>query len=244
MSGRLYALIPAHNEARTIGDVVRTTLPHVDDVIVIDDGSTDGTADAVAGLGVKIVRHEENLGKGACLTHGLDLAFSEGADAVVTLDADGQHDPADIPAFRAAAADVPGSFVLGDRSADMDNMPTGRARGIRFGNFFVSWACCRRITDAQCGMRLYPRRFWEDVRLPERQRRHFVFETAALLHAARAKLDFVKVPVAARYAGFVTRPSHYKPLVDTLRITCAVTHFLIRNGLKPRGLLIALGRTC
>ncbi len=244
MSGKLVALIPAHNEAGTIGDVVRTTLPYVDEVIVIDDGSTDGTSDTIAGLTAKVVRHEKNLGKGACLTHGLDLAFSEGADAVVTLDADGQHDPADIPAFRAAAADAPGAFVLGDRSGDMANMPIGRARGIRFGNFFVSWACCRHITDAQCGMRLYPRRFWEDVRLPERQRRHFVFETAALLHAAKAELDFVKVPVAARYAGFVTRPSHYKPFIDTLRITGAVTHFLIRNGFKPRGLLIALRYTC
>jgi len=124
------ALIPAHNEALTVRGVVDGTIPHVDAVIVIDDGSTDDTARLLEGSGAHVVRHETNLGKGDRLVEGLNLAFSDGATQVITLDADQQHDPADIPAFLDAARDTPGALVLGDRSAAMVRMPKLRARSI------------------------------------------------------------------------------------------------------------------
>lgn len=235
------ALIPAHNEARTIRAVVTATLPLVDAVIVVDDGSTDGTAAALDGLPVQIVRHEVNAGKGQRLAQGLALAFATGAAQVVLLDADGQHDPADIPAFRTRAAQAPQALVIGDRSADMAAMPRGRARGIRFGNFFIGWACGRRIRDAQCGMRLMPRAVWAALDIPARDRRGFVFETAMLLHTARAGFAFAPVPIRARYAGFVQRPSHFRPWGDTLAIAGTVTRFLLAHRLCLRGLLIVTG---
>lgn len=240
---RLAALVPAHNEAATVRAVVEGALREVDACIVIDDGSTDGTAGACAGLGARVIRHDANAGKGPRLAEGLALAFAEGADAVITLDADGQHDPADIPAFRDAALAAPGALVLGDRSADMGAMPPGRARWIRFGNFFIGWAAARRIADAQCGMRLYPRAIADRgvLDLPDRDRRHFVFESAVLIRAARAGIPFATVPVPARYPDTGERQSHYRPATDGLRIAGMVTRSLLRSGLSLKGFLIACG---
>lgn len=234
------ALIPAHNEALTIRKIVEATLAQVDRVIVIDDGSTDGTADELSGFDIHLVRHETNAGKGRRLVEGLELAFKEGAQQVITLDADGQHDPNDIGAFLNCAIEHPDTLVLGDRSAQMHKVPRERAMAIRFGNFFIGWACIQRIGDAQCGMRLYPARLWQDVQVPPNQVDRFMFETAVLLHAAKAGFRFSAVPIDARYAGFVQRPSHFAPVKDFLQLFGLVTKFLVRNRLRIRGLPVVL----
>lgn len=234
------ALIPAHNEALTIRKIVEATCAQVDRVIVIDDGSTDGTADELAGLDVHLVRHEKNAGKGRRLVEGLELAFADGAQQVITLDADGQHEPNDIGAFLECAMEHPDTLVLGDRSAQIHKVPRERAMAIRFGNFFIGWACIQRIGDAQCGMRLYPARLWKDVKVPPNQVDRFMFETAVLLHAAKAGFRFSAVPIDARYAGFVQRPSHFAPVKDFLQLFGLVTKFLVRNRLRIRGLPVVL----
>ena len=239
--GGCTVLIPAYNESRTIRGVVEGVLAHADRVLVISDGSTDGTVAQLCGLPVDIIEHRTNRGKGWRLAEGLDHAFADGADAVLTLDADGQHDPDDIPAFLEAARAAPGALVVGDRSLDRAAMPAGRASSIGFGDFFIGWATGQRFRDAQCGMRLYPESLWRAVELPPAECQHFVFETAVLLRAAEAGFRFARVPVKARYAGYVQRPSHYRPALDTLRIAWAVMKFRVRRGLKPRGLLIASG---
>lgn len=241
MTGRVVALIPAHNEVLTIREVVVATLPHVDQVIVIDDGSTDETSAALAGAGARVIRHGTNRGKGSRLVEGLDLAFGEGAEMVITLDADRQHDPADIPAFLTAAGAHPDSLIAGDRSASMSAAPAYRARAIRFGNFFIGWACKCEIADAQCGMRLYPARLSRDVNVPQSRTKGFLFETAILLYAAEAGVPFVFVPIEARYEGYVLRPSNFDPIRDFCRLFAMVTCFLLSRGGRPRGLLIALG---
>jgi glycosyltransferase involved in cell wall biosynthesis len=233
-------LIPAHNEEKTIRAAVEGALVHVDRVLVVNDGSTDGTVAALAGLPVEIVDHAENRGKGLRLAQGFEHAIANGAEAVLTLDADGQHDPDDIPAFLAAAQTAPQALVMGDRLDDRASMPAGRAFSIGLGDFFISWASECRIRDGQCGMRLYPAVLWRQTRVPETEQAHFVFETAILIRAAEAGFAFVRVPIRARYQGFVLRPSHFRPVIDTLRIVRAITGFLIMRGLKPRGLLIAL----
>jgi len=238
--GRRIALIPAHDEAATVARVVAGALPHVDAVRVVDDGSSDDTAAEARSAGAQVVAHAENRGKGRRLAEGLDAAFAAGAEAVVTLDADGQHDPGAIPAFLAAAEAHPGALVIGNRFHDPAAIPRGRARSIRFGNFFVGWACGQAVPDAQCGMRLYPRSAWRAAAVPEPLRERFVFETAVLLPAAEAGVPFVFEPVAARYAGFQQRPSHFRPAADFAEITVAVTRFLVTRGLRPRGLLRAL----
>lgn len=163
-----FALIPAHNEILTVRQVVEETIPLVDKVIVVDDGSTDGTAGSLSNTGATVLRHEINLGKGDRLVEGFQSALDKGATAVIVLDADMQHDPADIPKFLAQHQDNPLAIVMGDRSADMANMPGSRRKGIKFGNFFIGWACGRRIKDAQCGMRLYPAAALKRLDIPRR----------------------------------------------------------------------------
>lgn len=236
---RVAVLIPAHNEAHTIRAIVEGAARHAERVVVIDDGSTDGTSACLDGVRVEVIRHDQNGGKGRRLSEGLQHCFTTGADAVVTLDADGQHDVDDIPKLIAAA--TPDVLVLGDRTDDMARMPSSRSKANRVAGFFVSWACRQALRDTQCGMRLYPREAMQRITLDQRDRQHFVFETAVLMHAAEAGVRFVWVPIAARYQGFVHRPSHFRPVWDIVRITRCVGRFIIRRGFRPTGLLIALG---
>lgn len=243
MSGNgspVVVLIPARNEVATIACLVDAVLRQGLAVQVIDDGSTDGTSEALTGKDIRLTRFETSAGKGRRLADGLAAAFGEGAGGVLTMDGDGQHDPAEIPAFLAAHAEDRDALVMGNRFSDPAAMPKGRARSIRFGDAFISWACARRLSDCQCGMRLYPRAY-AGVSVPDRLKHGFVYETAALLYAAETGLAFRQVPIAARYAGFTKRRSHFRPVGDFARITLAVTRFLLSRGLRPRGLLIALG---
>ncbi len=236
---KIAVLIPAHNEALTIRAIAEGALKAVRRVVVIDDGSVDGTAEALGGLAVEIIRHDQNAGKGQRLSEGLSHCFEMGSDGVVTIDADGQHDVGDIPALISAAD--PEAIVLADRTADMAQMPSGRSRANRVARFFVTWGCQQVMRDTQCGLRLYPAGIWSKLDLSPRDCRHFVFETAVLLHAADQGARFVWVPIKARYAGFQHRPSHFRPVIDILRITGAVGRFIVSRGFQSRGLLIALG---
>jgi glycosyltransferase involved in cell wall biosynthesis len=235
-----FALIPAHNEVLTIEEVVKETACHVDRVIVIDDGSTDDTAASLKGASALILRREKNIGKGERLVEGFEVAKNKGAHSVIVLDADRQHDPNDIPRFLIQHKINPDAIILGDRSADMENMPSSRRKGIKFGNFFIGWACGQPIKDAQCGMRLYPIKSLEKLKIPHRHTRRFKYETAVLMYAAEAGIPFRYVPIQARYEGFVLRPSHFDPLRDFARLFGLVTEFLILRGLRPRGFLIAM----
>jgi hypothetical protein len=195
----------------------------------------------MAGLPVEVLDHRDNRGKGARLAEGLDHAFRQGADCVLTLDADGQHDPAHIPAFLDVARRRPRSLILGDRMGTPGPMPRARAASIGFGDFFISWAAGRRVRDCQCGMRLYPAELWSRICVPPRECRHFVFETAVLMRAAEAGFDVARVPIEARYAGYQRRPSRFRPILDTLRIAGTVARFILGGMARPRGLLIAIG---
>jgi glycosyltransferase involved in cell wall biosynthesis len=118
---KLVAVIPAYNEAATIRDVASRTLGFVRDVIVVDDGSIDGTAAQTHGLGVTLVSNPRNLGKGASLARGFAIALAEGADAVVTLDGDAQHCPEDIPRLVDTARAHPGRIIIGARECGTDS---------------------------------------------------------------------------------------------------------------------------
>lgn len=236
-----FALIPAHNEVLTVREVVKRTACHVTRVIVIDDGSTDGTVDSLVGTSALILRRDDNIGKGERLVEGFEAAKREGAHSVIVLDADNQHNPDDIPKFLALHKANPEAIILGDRSADMNNMPGIRRKGIKFGNFFISWACGQKIKDAQCGMRLYPLKSLEKLNIPFRHTRRFKYETAVLMHATEAGVPLGYVSIQARYKGFVLRPSHFDPIRDFIRLFGLVTEFIVLRGLRPRGFLIALG---
>ncbi|HEU4353503.1 MAG TPA: glycosyltransferase family 2 protein [Burkholderiales bacterium] len=234
---KLVAVIPAYNEAATIRDVATRALRMVSDVIVVDDGSTDGTAGETRGLGVTLVSNARNLGKGASLARGFAIALAEGADAVVTLDGDAQHCPEDIPRLLDAARAHPGRIVIGARVWDRDTVPALRYFGNRFANFWVAWAAGFPVADSQSGFRLYPASLLREVSVNPRAR--FAFESEILIEAGRAGVRTAAVPIAALYPP-EGRASHYRPAADTALITRMIAWKLVSRGFDLLGLVRSL----
>ncbi|HYQ91350.1 MAG TPA: glycosyltransferase family 2 protein, partial [Candidatus Competibacteraceae bacterium] len=231
-------VIPTYNEAATIAAVVQRGCRQVDWVIVVDDGSEDATAVQLKELPAMVLRHEDNQGKAASLWDGMQLALAQGAKAVITLDADGQHCPEDIPRLLAAGQRYPAALIIAARLHGWERSPWLRRLANRIADFWISWAAGCPIADTQSGFRLYPAVV---CRLPiGHDRRHgFVFESEILIEAARHGYYPIAVPIKARYSR-QGRCSYYQPLRDTVRITRMVAWKLLSRGLYPLGLLRSL----
>lgn len=227
-------VIPAYNEAATVRGIAERSLAQCPRVIVIDDGSTDGTAEQLDGLAVTLLVNETNSGKAASLLRGLKLAVEQGAQAVITLDADGQHRPEDIPAFLAAASEHPDTIVIGSRLHDKHAFPRKRYLANRFANFWIAWASGRPVADSQSGFRLYPARLIRSIDLRTYRRHSFVFESEILIEAAWRGIGNIAVPIPAIY-GDDLRESHFQSVRDIVRITGMVTRRLLRKGMNPVG---------
>ena len=232
-------VIPAYNEAPTIRDIVIGALRQVDRVIVVDDGSSDGTAAALEGLPVTVLRNSRNLGKAASLRRGMDLALQEGVTAVITLDGDAQHEPAEIPRFIAAHLRFPGTIVIGARLHERDRIPRARYIANRVANFWIAWAAGYPLSDSQSGFRLYPASLLDALDVRRNRSAGFVFESEILIDAARAGVQSVAVPIAAIYRT-QARPSYFRSCVDVLLITRMVAWKLLSRGLDIPGLVRSL----
>lgn len=232
-------VVPAYNEAATISDVIARALAETPLVIVVDDGSGDGTADLVAGLPVRLIRHDRNAGKGASLVTGFRAALEAGADVIVTLDGDGQHRPEDLPRLLAAARAEPDAIIVGSRLADRAAIPPSRYRANRIANFWISWACGYAVADSQSGYRVYPRRLVEAV-IDRRRQPGFAYESGLLIDAARLGIRSRPVAIPALYAGTVRRASHFRPWSDITRIVLLVAGHLLARGMYPQGLVRSL----
>ncbi|MEX0915315.1 MAG: glycosyltransferase family 2 protein [Wenzhouxiangellaceae bacterium] len=235
---RIFAVIPARNEARTIRAVAIAAAGQVDRVIVIDDGSEDQTAAALDGLAVDLIRRPTPGGKAAALAAGFEQALAQEAGLIVTLDGDGQHDPADIARLVDAAQTFPGHLVLGARLRNRSGQPRIRRFANHFADFWVSWASGQRVPDSQTGFRVYPRRLLETVRPSTRRRHGFVFETAMLVDGARAGFPCVAVPIDSVYHDDA-RPSYFRAGKDVWEIT----RFISRRILLCRCYLPGLWRS-
>jgi len=239
----VFVVIPAYNEAASIEPLLRRTMAVTGNVIVVDDGSIDRTAEIVSGRPVTLIRHETNRRKGAGLLTGFRAALDAGAQAVVTLDGDGQHEPERIPAFVARANELPGCIVAGCRLHDRAAIPASRYRANRVANFWISWAAGHRIDDTQCGMRLYPRAVLEKICAKPRQMPGFAFESEVLIDAARDGFPTVSVRIPALYDGHVQRPSHFRPVRDIASIVGMVAGKLLAHGMYPAGLIASLRKS-
>jgi len=223
------AVIPALNEERTIRQIVLSTLQYCQQVIVVDDGSTDATSSAIADLAITLLRHQVPMGKGRALKEGFRRALEKGCKGVITLDADGQHSPDDIPLLLAAAVHYPEHAVIGARLLGKENQPKERSFANAVADWFVSWVCGQRLVDTQSGQRYYPRYIVElSQTLPEAS---FVFESELLIEASwHHGMRAVAVPIEARYQQEF-RPSHFRPWRDIAQITRMISGRLIRRGL-------------
>ena len=203
------ALIPAYREERHIAEVVRETRRYLDDVLVVDDGSGDRTAELAGQAGARVVVNPRNLGKGASLVVGLDDLFAAGYDAAVCLDADGQHLPAEISRFLEAGESA--DLVVGNRMADVKNMPFARLWTNRVTSWIVSRLAGVRVPDSQCGYRLIRREAWRGVTVASR---NYDFESEMIVAMGRKGFRVASVPVSTIYGDEV---SSIHPVRDTIR---------------------------
>lgn len=235
------ALIPAHNEAPTIRALAEALIGQVDRLIVVDDGSSDGTSEALAGLDIELLRHEQAGGKAAALATGFAAADRLGAELIATLDGDGQHDPAELGRLLAAAREHPNHLIVGARLRQRHRQPGLRHFANCFADFWISWASGQRLPDSQSGYRVYPRGLIESVR-PSTARRHgFVFETAMLIDGARAGYPAVAVEIDSIYRDNA-RASYFRPGKDVWEIFWFVFWRIVLKGLYPQGLWRMLTR--
>jgi glycosyltransferase involved in cell wall biosynthesis len=221
------AVVPALDAAATVGGVVDELRESLGvPVIVVDDGSTDATADVAAVHGAVVLRHARNKGKGAAILTGLAEAHAGGFRTAVTVDADGQHPAASARMVLAGHTD-PRAIVLGVRDLVRDGAPRSNRFGNGVSNFFLSAFGGRRLRDTQCGLRRYP--VSETLALPTRAR-GYAFEAEVLLRAIAAGLPIVELPVRVIYPPREERVTHFHRFRDPARIVAVV----VRTALELR----------
>ena len=223
---RTLLVIPVYNHAATLPGVVRRALGTGLPVLVVDDGSTDGGPEALGDLACQVRRLPRNQGKGAAILAGAEAARAQGFEAIVTVDADGQFDPATTLSLIEEAARSWPQMVIGARRMDQESVPRASLFGRAFSNFWVRLETGRELPDTQSGLRLYPVR--ELLALTTRARR-YDFEIEILVRAAWAGLPIHSVPVAVHYPPGKERVSHFHRLKDNLRLTRLHTRLVLRS---------------
>jgi glycosyltransferase involved in cell wall biosynthesis len=205
------AVIPAYLEEKHVGDVVRRTLEQLVNVVVVDDGSSDATAEEARKAGADVIVHEQNRGKGESIKSGFRYWLYHGATYVIVLDADGQHLPEEIPHFLAAASASKAKLLVGTRMNNVADMPMVRRAVNRYMSRTISSLCRQEIPDTQCGFRMVHRDLIPDL-LGGTER--FDYETEMLIVASRAGCEIASVPISTVYSDEV---SSIHPVRDTLR---------------------------
>lgn len=215
-NARICVVIPTYNNVRTIADVIDRTKQITGDIIVVNDGCTDGTADILLNSGVIVVEHSGNMGKGNALKTGFLKARELGFTHAITIDSDGQHFPEDIPAFMSAIMETPESIVVGSRNLDAENMPRRNTLANRFSNFWFRFYTGLDLDDTQTGFRAYP--LGKIVGLSVLTSRYEA-ELELLVFSAWNGIGIRTIPVRVLYLPEGERISHFRPFTDFARIT-------------------------
>ena len=210
------AAIPAYNNEKTIGPVIVGALRQLEHVIVVDDGSTDRTFQVAEECGAHVLRIRENRGKGNALRVSFRYALSKGFDAVITLDADLQHDPKEIPKFIAYYLSRRPGIVVGDRLHNKQCIPRMRYGTNRIGALTFSWLLGQTIRDSQSGFRLYDREVIKKISILNNG---FEAEADLLLRAGKRGYPIGFIPIRPIYFENHRNRSYYRPVKDTFRIS-------------------------
>ena len=236
-NSKILMVIPLFNHGNTIRSVTEKALAAGWPVLVVDDGSSDGGAEQVVDLDCQVIRLDRNRGKGAAIIAGARFAAGHGFAAIITVDADGQLDPAEAGKLADVATGQWPAIVVGARRMDKDNAPGASLFGRAFSNFWVRLECGRELADTQSGYRLYP---VKEILGLKTSCRRYDFEVEILTRSAWAGLPILSVPVSVYYPSACERESHFHQLKDNFRLTCLHTRLVCRALLPwPHKRLIA-----
>ena len=214
---RCVVIMPTYNNAGTIATVISDVKAFTDDVIVVNDGSTDDTKNILSSIeDIKVIDYPNNKGKGYALKLGLKKAYEWGYRYAITIDSDGQHYADDIPTFIDKIEEKPNSLLIGARNLTAENMPSKNTFANRFSNFWYKVETGQELSDTQSGFRLYP--------LDKLQKIYFItrryeFEVEIIVRAAWREVNVENVPIKVYYPPIEERVSHFRPLQDFTRIS-------------------------
>ena len=211
------ALIPAFNASGTIGAVVSGVAEYlsVENILVVDDGSSDKTSFEAVSAGARVLKHTVNRGKGAALRTGLEFALQASFDAVITLDADLQHPPEYIPQFIDLYSKENVDVIIGSRLHNVKGMPFHRLLSNTITTFLVSARTSAKIADSQSGYRLIDRKVLEVVRIDSNG---FEAETEFLIKAASRGFKFGSIPMRTVYAGEKSHMTHFATTLNFIKV--------------------------
>lgn len=209
-------MIPTYNNGGTLRDVVERVLVYCADVIVVNDGCTDSSAEILASFGdsITVVDYGKNRGKGYALKQGFKKAKAMGFQYALTIDSDGQHFPEDIPLFVEAIEQYPGALIVGSRNLNQENMPDGNTFANKFSNFWFKVQTGINLPDTQTGYRLYPLR-----KLPHIFSARYEAELSLLVFSAWRGTDLVPIKINVYYPKGEERVTHFRPFWDFFRIS-------------------------
>lgn len=233
-------VIPTYNNGKTVANVVRNALEYCEDIIVVNDGSTDDTARILEAqamevpqtaetrdgeplrTNVTIVTHPINKGKGKALITGFRAAMERGFHYAITMDADGQHYASDLPAFAEALTKHSDTLIVGSRQFGLPNMPQKSSFANKFSNFWFTVQTGKKLPDTQTGYRLYPLNKMGKMKLLSSR---YEAELALLVRSAWRGINILPIPINVYYPPKEERVSHFRPGMDFFRISVLNTFF-------------------
>lgn len=231
---KVCVLVPTYNNEQTLGMVLNSVLKYTDQIIVVNDGSTDSTTQVLRQFPqINLVSYLQNKGKGHALRTGFRHAVKSGYEYAITIDSDGQHFADDLGKFLTKLEDQPSSIIIGARNMDQSSVPGKSSFGNKFSNFWFWVETGLTMSDTQSGYRLYPVKLLENINFITTK---FEFEIEVLVTSAWRGIGITEVPVKVFYAEKDQRISHFRPFKDFTRISILNT-FLVTIALlyiKPR----------
>lgn len=207
-------VIPTYNNERTLAKVIEDVRQFSEDIMVVNDGSTDSTSRILSQIqDIVLLSYKQNMGKGYALKLGLSKAFDMGFKYAITIDSDGQHYADDIPVFIDRIEQVPGSLLIGARNLHAENMPSKNTFANKFSNFWYTLETGRKLSDTQSGYRLYPLGSIQNIRYFTSR---YEFEVEIIVRAAWRGVNVENIPIKVLYPE--DRVSHFRPFKDFFRI--------------------------
>ena len=232
-------IIPTYNNDKTLASVIGKVLIYTDELIVVNDGSTDTTASILSAYpSISVINIVKNTGKGQALQKGFDLAIKKKFRYAITIDSDGQHYPDELPAFIEKIGQKPNSVIIGARNMEHNTVPGTSNFGHKFSIFWFKVETGIKIADVQSGYRLYPLDYIKDMRLYTRK---YEFEVEVLVRLAWRGVKIHSIPVKVYYAPKDERVSHFRKVHDFTRISIVNSILVFTALLVVRPFLFAKG---